>query len=138
MERIKATAAKASGLTPGMTLYRDHLVKRLSARISFEASLKQLLRKTSKSASPDVLLKNVKEHISPIRFEDFKARVEKQFSEYKAGPLSDIFLIKLKDEYEQFIQPDTEEEFHKTIKASQVRYECHFGEEADGDEEEES
>jgi hypothetical protein len=137
MEKIKAKAAKATGFDPGMTLYRDHLVKRLSAKISFDSSLKQLEKKKGgKPPTPDVLLQNVKEHISPIRFTDFKARIESQFKENKGLVLNKVLIQKLKDEYEQFIQPDTEEEFHKMIKSSQIRYECHFGEEADSEEEE--
>ena len=135
MEKMRTLAAKATGLDANMSLYRDHLVKRLAARAAFESALKQLKTKRGKTMSPDVLLQNVKEHISPLRYDDFKARVNAAFKENKGAALGDAFAQKLRDEYDAFIQPDTEEEFHKMIKTAQVRYECHFGEEADTEDE---
>lgn len=112
--------------------YRDHLRKRLSAKIAFEEAL--VPAKKTKTTNPtegkkvlDTFLKNVKEHISTLQFPAFETSAKKSL-EANGFTWNAAFIDSLRERYENVIQPEPQEEFHKAIRLSQVQYVCTFDE----------
>jgi hypothetical protein len=131
MKKIRTKTGEIKGMPMVIEQYRDHLRKRLSAKITLEETIEQAKKANPAEAKRvlDAFFKNAKENISPIRFPGFQAEVQKAFS--SAGNIwSAAFVAILREKYEEVIQPDTEEEFHKAIRVAKIQYVCVFD---DGD-----
>jgi hypothetical protein len=135
MKQLRAKANENKGLPQPLPFpleqYRDHLRKRLSAKISFEEAVAHAKKSKSKDSKKELsdLLKNLKEHISTLQFPSF-AETTKQSFIANGSKWDEAFLIPLQERYEALIQPDTEEEFHKAIRLAKIQYVCVFD---DGD-----
>lgn len=127
MKKIRTKTTLLKNVPFPIEQYRDHLRKRLSAKITFEEALAQA--KTTKSAdsrkSLDSFLKNLKEHISTLQYPNFEQKTKKSF-ESNASVWNDFFISPLRESYEGMIQPDTEEKFHKSIRVTKIQYVCSF------------
>lgn len=127
MKRIRTKTTLLKNIPFPLEQYRDHLRKRLSAKIAFDEALVQAVKTNSANArkSLDAFLKNLKEHISTLQYPNFELKTKKLF-ELNAEVWNDFFTTPLRESYESFIQPDTEEEFHKSIRVSKIQYICSF------------
>jgi hypothetical protein len=143
--RMRQTLKKASELKSlplPLQQYRDHLRKRLSAKIALEEALTQSGKSAAKQNPEKALasaLANLKEHVSTLQYPAFESKAK---AELKArGSWNESFTQSLRDSFLNQIQPDTEEEFHKAIRLTKIQYVCTFddGEHGDdGDSENES
>ncbi len=139
MKSIIAKTTQIKGLPLPVEQYRDHLRKRLSAKIALEEAIQSA--KKAKAAesrkSLDALLKNLKEHVSSLQYPSFETGVRKLF-ESNAHHLTELFFEGLRERFEGVIQPDTEEEFHKAIRIAKIQYVCVFDDGEHSDENEAS
>lgn len=131
MEQVAKQAATAKSLPPALSAYRDRLVKRLRAQVAYDQSLVDLRKKPYNPELSEIFVKGLKEHMNATRFPLFRDEIRDLFSKNTKKSLTPDFLEKLKETVATYIEPDTEEEFHKAIRSSDIRYECHFGEELD-------
>lgn len=132
MKKIRSKVVQLTGVPLPIEQYRDHLKKRLSAKIAFEEAL--IPAKKTKTTNPveskkvlDTFLKNVKENISTLQFASFEESSKKAL-EANGYAWNGAFIDPLRERYEGVIQPETQEEFHKAIRLSQVQYVCSFDE----------
>lgn len=131
MKKIRTKASDLKGIPFPIEQYRDHLRKRLSAKIALEEALaaaKKFKPKDSHRAL-DSLLKNLKEHISSLQYPTFEVVTKKSF-EANAGVWNDFFIEPLRERYDGAIQAETEEEFHKAIRLTKIQYICVFDDSA--------
>ncbi len=131
MEQIAKQAASSKSLPPALSAYRDRLVKRLRAQVAYDKSLTDLKKKPYNPELSELFVKGLKEHMNATRFPLFRDEIRNLFSKNTKKTLTPEFLEKIKETVTSYIEPDTEEEFHKAIRTSDIRYECHFGEELD-------
>lgn len=142
MKKIREKLAKLQGVPLPLEQYREHLRKRLSAKIAIEEALgrNRASRKGLKGAESrkafDTLMKNLKEHVSTVAFPAFEAQQRKSL-EASGWLWSDGFVDGLREKYEEVIQPETQEEFHKAIRLAKIQYVCSF-DESDGSSREEN
>lgn len=127
MKKIRARANDLKGMPLSVEQYRDHLRKRLSAKIAFNEAIGP-----AKKAKPDeskktleTFLKNIKEHISTLQYPAFEEAAKKAL-EGAGSTWSDAFVTTLRERFETVIQPDTEEEFHRAIRIAKIQYVCVF------------
>ena len=127
MKGILAKTAQIKGFPLPIEQYRDHLRKRLAAKIALEEAIQSARKgKTPDSRkSLDALLKNLKEHVSTLQYPSFESTVKKTF-ETNNSILNDLFFEGLRERFEGVIQPETEEEFHKAIRVAKIQYVCVF------------
>lgn len=136
MKKVRSKLAGAKSVSPEIDLYRDHLRKRISAKIAFEEAIREAKKKGNTPKSFEIFMINVKEHITPTLLLSFETSMKKQFAE-RNSIWEGEFAQALKEKFEESIQPETEEEFHKAIRKSNIQYGCNFDEGADDDHEEE-
>ncbi len=132
MKKIRAKTALLKTVPFTIEQYRDHLRKRLSAKIALEEGL--ATAKKSKPADSrralESLFKNLKEHISSLQYPPFETSTKKAF-ETAGAVWNDAFVDSLRERYDGAIQPETEEEFHKAIRLAKIQYICVFDDGAD-------
>lgn len=133
MKKVRAKAMSLKGMTSQIETYREHLRKRLSAKIAFEEAVREAKKKPQGQQSLRTLLTNIKEHVLVGKYEAFEAETKALF-EKNAEKWNEFFLDPLREKYEVVIQPDTEEEFHKAIRIAKIQYVCAFDEGSDGNE----
>lgn len=133
MKKVRAKAMNLKGMTSQIETYREHLRKRLSAKIAFEEAVREAKKKPQGAQSLKTLLTNIKEHVQTGKFESFESETKALF-EKNAEKWNEFFLDPLREKYESIIQPDTEEEFHKAIRNAKIQYVCAFDEGSDGNE----
>lgn len=136
MKKVRSKLASPTSVSPEIDLYRDHLRKRVSARIAFAEAVREAKKKGNNAKSFDTFMVNVKEHINPIQLSSFETSMRKVFAE-RSLTWNDEWVGVLKERYEGVIQPETEEEFHKAIRKANVQYSCDFDESSDDREEDE-
>ncbi len=133
-DQMKKIRAKASGAKVGQSqidTYREHLRKRLSAKIAFSESIDEAKKKSIKTPQAfKAWLTNLKENIPAEKFEPFHEEVRLLF-EKNGEKWSDTYIELLREKYESLIEPDTEEEFHKAIRLAKIQYLCVFDEGSD-------
>jgi hypothetical protein len=133
MKKIREKLARLQSVPMPIEQYREHLRKRLSAKIALEEALTQGaaackgLKGAESRKALDTLMKNLKEHVPTLQFPAFEAQQRKSL-EASGGQWSDAFVEGLRERYEEVIQPETQEEFHKAIRLSRVQYVCSFDE----------
>ena len=127
IKRVRTKSGELKGMPMAIEQYRDHLRKRLSAKIAFEEAVEPAKKaKVGESRKAlDNFLKNVKEHISTLQYPGFEDAAKKAF-EAGAATWSPAFVTALRERYESVIQSDTEEEFHKAIRVAKIQYVCAF------------
>ncbi len=125
MKKIRTKTSDLKSMSMPIEQYRDHLRKRLSAKIAFEEAITQAKKSTDPKKSLDPFLTNLKEHISTLQYPSFTETTKKAF-ETAGSAWNDAFVVPLRERYEGVIQPDTEEEFHKAIRAAKIQYVCSF------------
>lgn len=132
MKKIRTKTTQLKNIPFVLEQYRDHLRKRLSAKIALEEALAQAKKaKTADSRKAlDSLLKNLKEHISTLTYPQFEGETKKAF-EANAAVWNEFFISPLRERFDGVIQPDTEEEFHKAIRTAKIQYVCSFDEGSD-------
>lgn len=132
MKKIRTKTTLLKSVPLPIEQYRDHLRKRLSAKIAIEEALAAAKKSTASDSrrALDSLLKNLKEHISSLHYPVFEAATKKSF-EANGSLWNDLFIEPLRERYDAAIQPDTEEEFHKSIRAAKIQYICVFDDGAD-------
>lgn len=132
MKKIRTKTNQLKGIPFPIEQYRDHLRKRLSAKIAMEEALAVAKKSKSKDSrrALDSLLKNLKEHISTLQYPAFETAIKKSF-EANAAVWNDFFIDPLRERYDTVIQPETEEEFHKSIRSAKIQYICVFDDGAD-------
>ncbi len=133
-EQMKRVRTKASGAKVGQTqidTYREHLRKRLSAKIAFSESIDEAKKKSIKTSQAfKAWLTNLKENIPAEKFELFHQDARSLF-EKNGEKWSETYIELLREKYEALIEPDTEEEFHKAIRLAKIQYLCTFDEGSD-------
>ena len=133
-EQMKKVRTKASGKKVGQTQidnYREHLRKRLSAKIAFNESIEEAKKKSIKTPQAfKAWLTNLKENIPSEKFDTFYEEARSLF-EKNGEKWSDTYIELLRGKYEALIEPDTEEEFHKAIRLAKIQYLCAFDEGSD-------
>lgn len=129
MKRIRLKTTALKNIPPVLEQYRDHLRKRLAAKIALEEALTQAKKANSSDvrSALDSLLKNLKEHISSLSYPAFEESMKKAFDANGAG-WNTVFVDHLREKFERLIQPDTEEEFHKAIRVAKIQYVCSLDE----------
>lgn len=120
MKKMRTKIAQVKNVHPLIESYKDHLSKRLAALIAFAESIKS-------TKDIDSFLKNVKEHISVLQYENFKSEAQKILEKSK-NKWDETFKQELKLKYETVIEPETEEEFHRATRQASVQYICNFDE----------
>jgi len=130
MRKVRAKAMNLKGVTPQLETYRDHLRKRLSAKIAFEEAVQEAKKKGKGLKTLKTLLTNLKEHVTVGRFETFETEAKALFDK-NAEAWNEFFINPLREKYESVIQPETEEEFHKSIRVAKIQYVCAFDEGTD-------
>ena len=126
MKRVRTKCGELKGMPMPIEQYRDHLRRRLSAKIAFEEAIAQSKKSKAKDGRAlDPFLTNVKEHISTLQYTAFSGETRKAF-ESGGAIWNEPFLTSLRERFENVIQPDTEEEFHKAIRAVKIQYVCAF------------
>jgi hypothetical protein len=139
MKRVRTKTGELKGMPMVVEQYRDHLRKRLSAKITFAEAVAQAKKSNAGRKSLDPFLTNIKENISVLDYPAFVDATKKAF-EANGAIWNDTFIGPLRERYENAIQPDTEEEFHKAIRAAKIQYVCafddsdHRGSESEGSE----
>lgn len=123
LEKLKAV----TGAPAGLDRYRERLTKRLEAQIAFLSAVENL-RKDQKAAP---LIAVVKANTSSRRAKEFEAAVKK--AEASKSLAKSETLDALFDSYNEGIESDPEEEFHRAIQRMGVQYACSFEEHGDGD-----
>ena len=101
--------------------YRDRLVRRLEA----EASYVEALSAARKSHSPDPLLVVGKKYLDEKSFKTFESAAR----QLEKGPTT-VF-----DTFNDGIEADPQEEFHRALRKMKVQYDCAFESEDDGESE---
>lgn len=102
--------------------YREQLIRRLEAYRSYIEGV--LAARANRS--PEVLVKTVRKHLKGAT--KAAKRFEAEVKRMPPGPLSAEAALKLLDLYGDAIEPDPEEEFHRSIRRMNVRYVCTFDE----------
>ena len=134
LKGIRNHLSQLKTISPEIDQYKDHLRKRINAKIAFEESLQAAKKKGNPQKSLDEFLVNIKEHVANHQVESFETAVRRNFQDQKKT-WSPEFISLLRDRFENVIQPDPEEEFHKAIRLSQIEYTCNFDETNDADDE---
>ena len=124
---MRAKTGELKAMPMPIEQYRDHLRKRLSAKIALEEAITQAKKSKSKDSkkSLDTVLTNLKEHISTLQYAGFAESTRKAFEDSGSG-WKETFTAGLRERFEGVIQPDTEEEFHKAIRLAKIQYVCVF------------
>lgn len=124
IDRLKST----TGIPPAFDRYKDRLLKRFEGQVKFADAL-SAARKSGKAES---LLTPLKPLLTgKSREKDFETLAKK----IDAAKTADADLaLQLLDIFNEMIEPDPEDDFHKTVQKTGVRYTCDFSDE--GDEEE--
>ncbi|MBS1963891.1 MAG: hypothetical protein JST04_16895 [Bdellovibrionales bacterium] len=125
MKRVRAKTNELKGMPMPIEQYRDHLRKRLSAKIAFEEAVVPARKAKNARRALDTFLTNVKEHISTLQYPSFAETTKKSF-EALGSAWTESFVGPLRERFENSIQPDTEEEFHKAIRTVKIQYVCAF------------
>ncbi|OFZ37130.1 MAG: hypothetical protein A2070_04115 [Bdellovibrionales bacterium GWC1_52_8] len=123
IEKIRNTKNTPSWLEN----YRVRRLKRLEALFAFTNGLSSA--KAAKKSEP--LLNAVKPLLSERLFKKFLA-LASEVGTKKSDP---NFEIKLMDSFSEMIEPDPEEDFHRSIRRMNVRYSCEFADEGDSHDE---
>lgn len=118
----------ANSVPAGLDRYKDRLRRRLEAQISFLTGIAGA-KKEMKSTP---LLSATQPHIAPSRRSEFALQLKKIDSLKK---WDSELQNKLWDQFNDLIEPNPEEEFHKSIQRLKIHYTCEFSDEADGEEE---
>ncbi|MGK5089895.1 hypothetical protein WDW86_20280 [Bdellovibrionota bacterium FG-2] len=129
-ESLRKALDKLKKTTPTPTQldrYRDRLTKRFSSQLAFFEGL-QAFKQTGQ---PDALLEKGKRILPEKKFKNFEAQVKKKAASGKAGiksfePVLDLF--------NESIEADPEEEFHRAIRNLDIHYVCNFGDTEDSEE----
>lgn len=129
MKRVRAKTGNLKGMPMPIEQYRDHLRKRLSAKIAIEEAIAQAKKAKDARKGLDTALTNLKEHVSPLQYPGFADASRKAF-ESAGSAWSEGFAGFFRERFDGVIQPDTEEEFHKAIRIAKIQYVCVFD---DGD-----
>jgi hypothetical protein len=129
MKKIRAKVLELKNVPMPIEQYREHLRKRLSAKIAFEEALgpakKQAKGPAESRKALASFLKNLKEHISTLQYAGFEESAKKSL-EANQFAWNPTFIEPLREKYEEVIQPETQEEFHKAIRLSKIQYVCTF------------
>ncbi len=136
MKKTRTALSGAKNISPEIDLYRDHLRKRISAKIAFEEAVREAKKKGNNLKSFETFMINVKEHINPLQLSAFESAMKKTFAERNSTWDGDWITL-LKEKFSESIQPETEEEFHKAIRKANIQYGCNFDDGADDAEDEE-
>jgi hypothetical protein len=127
MKRVRTKANELKDMPMPIEQYRDHLRKRLSAKITFEESFAAAKKSSDPKRALGPFLTNLKEHVSTLQYPAFVEFAKKAFDS-AGGVWNEAFLAPLRERFENVIQPDTEEEFHKAIRTAKIQYVCSFDE----------
>jgi hypothetical protein len=125
MKHVRAKTNDLKGMPMVIEQYRDHLRKRLSAKIAFAEAITQAEKSKNTRQSLDNFLTNIKEHLSPLAYPEFATTTKKAF-EAGGAVWNNAFVAPLRERFENAIQPDTEEEFHNAIRVAKIQYVCTF------------
>lgn len=131
-ETLKKNAQKvraAKEVPPLLEHYRDQLLKHLSARVAFQDGL--AVAKKSNQSAP--LIEATRESLDSAKSADFATLVKSLEAKEKPSAWSAPTTEHLLSAYETMIEPRPEEEFHRAIQRSNIRYNCAF-EESDDEE----
>ena len=127
MKRVRAKTNDLKGMPMPIEQYRDHLRRRLSAKIAFAEAIAAAKKSADPKRALEPFLTNLKEHISTLQFPAFAESARKSF-DAGGGVWNEAFTTPLRERFENVIQPDTEEEFHKAIRLAKIQYVCSFDE----------
>ena len=113
LEKVRKTA----DLPAGLDRYRELLTKRLEAQSAFFDKL-ATARKTGKVGE---LVELSKQSLPEKSLKEFQALAQKL-----EEPAKNAAATQLKEFYNENLQPDSEEEFHRAIQRMDVHYTCSF------------
>jgi hypothetical protein len=109
----------ATGLPSSLDRYRDRLAKRFEAQVEFLEAL-ETAKKTTQSTALSTALKAVaKKHLSAKRFQEFESQMK---TALRSRDSSDVLF----ETFNEGIEADPEDEFHKTIHRMNIQYTCTF------------
>jgi hypothetical protein len=118
LEKLK----KSEPTPPALDRYREKLKARLEAQLELLNALEN--SKKLKETAP--MIAAAKAHLQAKRLKDFEMIVAKAGPSPKQEQLDQLF-----ENYNEGIEPDPEEEFHKAIRKINVHYVCSFEEESE-------
>ena len=127
MKRVRAKTNDLKGMPMPIEQYRDHLRKRLSAKIAFGEAIAAAKKSADPKRALGPFLRNLKEHVPTLQYPSFAEETKKSF-EAGGSAWNDSFVSSVRERFEGVIQPDTEEEFHKAIRLAKIQYVCSFDE----------
>jgi hypothetical protein len=127
LEKLKA----ATGLPSALERYREKLTRRLKAELVFLEALPE----TRKSKSAAQLIETTKEYVQASKRKEMES-LAKSFaaSAPDSGKRKEL-ASQLYDFYNEAIDANPEDEFHRAIRTMNVQYICSFEESDEGDSE---
>ncbi len=123
LDKLKKTPSTPTQLDR----YRDRLTRRFTAQLSFFEGLLTL----KQTGQPDALLEKGKRILPEKKFKDFETQVKKKAAAGKAGPENFEPILDL---FNEAIEADPEDEFHRAIRILDIHYVCNFGDSEDSEE----
>ncbi len=117
---INDALQKLKGAPSSLDVYQKRLKKRLAAQVAYADSIAAAKSKND----IEVLLKNTKEHISPTKLKDYETSIRKLVIKPTGPAWDSATLDQVREKYESLIEPYPEEEFHRAIKAANIKYNC--------------
>jgi hypothetical protein len=122
-EKIKTT----SNLPSLLDRYREKLLKRLEAQIAFFDNLGAVIKTHHSTALQKIGKKYIRHDFN--QFQELLKKIDKPSK--KSEPFREL-LDQIFDSYNDRIEPDPEEEFHRAIKRLNIQYMCSFDENEEG------
>ncbi len=124
IEKLKKNPTLPNVLDP----YRERMTKRLEAQIAYFDAMAN----ARKSGKGEPLFQAVKVHVQPKRWSEFQQFVKKFEIQDAVTEWNDSVIDQITGAYNEVIESNPEEDFHRAIKRLRVQYACAF-EEADGE-----
>ena len=113
------------GLPPVFDGYQKRLSKRLEAELAFLNGLETF----QKVHQTQPLFDIAKIHVRSKNLKDFEALLKKlKLSSNLGAPQYKALMEQLLDSYNESIEADPEEEFHRALKRLKIKYVCSFEE----------
>jgi hypothetical protein len=126
IEKLKA----ATGLPSALDRYREKLTRRLKAELSFLDALPE----SKKSKSPAQLIEATREYVPVAKRKEFE-NLAKSFATVADAAKRKEVTGQIYDFYNEAIDANPEDEFHRAIRTMNVQYICSFEESDEGDSE---
>lgn len=125
--RLLEKLRKAQNIPSALERYRERLSRRLEAQIAFFNGL-AAAKKSGRAAD---LISATKGQIPEKQAKNFEALVKKD----PVASWNSAIIDQITDSYNDWIEQNPEEEFHRAIERMNIRYTCSFEESEESEEE---